>query len=94
MLSPYIAVVLNFGIFILISDCLNIAVDESESQCSCKLFQQKCKQGDESSLKIIMRITLSGTLKYFLDQEGEGGRWGWGQGLMFFTQTIFASKNH
>ena len=39
-----------------------------------------------------MRITLSGTLKYFLDQEGEGGRWGWGQGLMFFTQTIFASK--
>ena len=39
-----------------------------------------------------MRITLSGTLKYFLDQEGEGGRWGWEQGLMFFTQTIFASK--
>ena len=69
-----------FGIFKLILDCLNIVVDESESQCSCKLFQQKCKQGDENRLKIIMRkgiITLSGTaLKYFLDQEGEARRWG------------------
>lgn len=67
------------GIFKLILDCLNIAVDESESQCSCKLFQQKCKQGDENSLKIIMQmgiITLSDTLKYFLDQEGEVRRWG------------------
>ena len=69
-----------FGIFKLILDCLNIVVDESESQCSCKLFQQKCKQGDANSLKIIMPkgiITLSGTsLKYFLDQEGEARRWG------------------